>query len=61
MSIYPPAQCPSSFDSYTAAAAERAHDAQSFREGEYTPLPETREVSRTMPAAAGDTSRERSR
>lgn len=33
---------------------------QAFWDGEYTPLPATREVSRTMPAAAGDTSTARS-
>jgi hypothetical protein len=36
-------------------------DAQSFREGESTPLTETCDMSRTMPAAAGNTSKEKGR
>ena len=44
-----------------AAAAESTGDAQGFWEGEYTPLPDTRDVSRTMPAAASDMSGEGSR
>jgi hypothetical protein len=44
----------------SADAAESTGDARGFWEGEYTPLPDPRDVSRTMPAAAGDTSGERS-
>ena len=44
-----------------SADAERADDAEGFWEGEYTPLPDPCDVSRTVPAAAGDTSGERSR
>ena len=40
---------------------ESTDDAQGFSEGEYTPLPERCDMSRTMPAAAGDTSKEKGR
>jgi hypothetical protein len=42
-----------------AAAAESTGYAQGFCEGEYTPLPDTRDVSRAMPAAAGEATQAR--
>jgi len=42
-------------------SAYLADDAQGFWEGKYTPLPDTRDVSRTMPVAAGDRPGEGSR
>jgi hypothetical protein len=48
-------------DRFLQPIDESAGDAQSCWDGNYTPLPDTRDVSRTMPAAAHDRPRESSR